>query len=908
MELIQQERARISESANDTNAVRSLQNLTWEYQYIDLDSARYWGEWAVRLADQLKHPKFRFLAHYKLTFVLAELGELAEARKHAETVLEMAQQPEVEYLKSSALVLMGVVYDRLNLYEEALEAYKSALLVSQATGDSIDMAFTAVNIGVLYYGQNDLLAAYDYHRQALVIFQRLRDTAELSTSYLNLSTCETDRSGIYLDSAQFYAELAQRPDLIAKVLSNRAAACHKADQNKKAIGLWNAALLLYQNLEAYYELAPVYNALASAYAGEGQTDSALYLARKAYQIASDLDYGEEVSDALYAMYEAYAAEKRYDSALHYYALQVELRDSLFSLERAAKLAQIEARYEVAKTQEELALNQLELSETRNLRNIAFLGTLILMVVGSLVFFRLRHRQREKHRQAEFELQQSEQQRKQLQEIHDIKSTFFANISHEFRTPLTLLLSPLRAMQSDTLKGNQRHYLNGMIRNAERLLGLINQLLEMARLEKGELPLNPEDRYLLTDLRLMTEAFRSLAEDHQIDYQVSLSEHDTRWRYDREKLEQVVTNLLSNAFKFTPDGGRVSFKATIEHNLLRFEVMDQGQGIPPADLPHIFDRFYRVNQPGLAVEGTGLGLALVKDLVDVMHGEISVISEATKGTSFSIALPLKEPLGEIPTEKPMVPPSQRPLNDASRILVVEDNPEMIRFLKEQLGEDHQILTASNGREGWEVAREQIPDLVLTDVMMPELNGLELCKIIKETPATSHIPVVLLTALSDQNRKLEGLEAAADHYLAKPFDLEELRLILRNMLEQQKRVTERIQENGLLVVKQLELPSMEEAFLQKVWATIENHFNDEAFSVEGLAAAVGMSRSQLHRKLKALTGKTPSQFIRSFRLLHARNLLEKEATNVSEAAYLSGFSSQAYFSRCFSEEFGFAPSDL
>lgn len=907
MELVSRLLTEIPSGKEDTTQVQRLQMLTWEYQFIDLDSARYWGERATLLASKVGHPKFIGLAHYKLGNVLSELGELELASEHGIIALAASRKANFPTLECGVSDLLGVIYSRMGLPEKALEYLQSSIVVARRMGDNVGVAFSAANIGNLYFGEYELEKALEYFELALQMFRLQKDSAQMGICYQNIALLvDSGKVLTYLDSALLCATRFGSPGTLANIISNLGSHYFEKGEYERALVYFDSARTIYEGIDLRFSLPGSYNALSETYLNLGQIDSAELLARKAMRMAKSFDSPEEYGDALYMLYELQLNKARYDSALHYVQLHQALKDSLFTAERSENVARMEARFEVAQTQEALARKELELSEERNTRNLIILGSLVALVLVLLAYTRFRYQQQEKRRQSAFELQKTEQERQKLQEINELKSTFFANISHEFRTPLTLLLSPLRAMQSGTLKGNREVYLRGMIRNAERLMGLINQLLEMARLEKGELQLVCTDRNLISDLQVMALSFQSLAEDHQIEYQIALPEGEYWAHYDREKLEQVLVNLLSNAFKYTPDGRKITVKAHFKSEVFYLEVIDQGKGIPAADLAHIFDRFYRVEQTAHQNNSTGLGLALVKELVELMQGEIRVTSDLERGSRFLVSLPMPRVAAGTSEKAPQA--SSVATSEGARLLVIEDHPEVVAFLKEQLQEEYQVLTASNGQEGLELAIAEVPNLVLTDVMMPEMNGIELCQHLKKTPETSHIPVVMLTALSDQNRKLEGLEAEADHYLSKPFDLAELRLILRNQLEHQKRLSEHLRENGVWSISKMDLPSMEKVFLEKVLAEIERRLTDDELSVEGLALEVGMSRSQLHRKLKALTGKTPSQFIRSLRLNHARQLLEQRAANVSEAAYLSGFNSPAYFTRCFTEEFGVNPSQL
>jgi DNA-binding response OmpR family regulator len=407
-------------------------------------------------------------------------------------------------------------------------------------------------------------------------------------------------------------------------------------------------------------------------------------------------------------------------------------------------------------------------------------------------------------------------------------------------------------------------------------------------------------------------------------------------FDRDKMEKVLTNLLSNAFKFTSAGGRVrveiSNSRTQMPNVAQIFVSDTGIGIHQEELPHVFDRFYQVDASQTREqEGSGIGLALTKELVELHHGTIDVRSEIGKGTKFTILLPLGNKHlspGEI-VQAPTVPdrvaildqetilPSPAETHEisdhASReeqqlILVIEDNADVRAYICDYLVAQYRVIEANDGIEGVKKAKESIPDLIISDVMMPKMDGFEVCKQLKQDEKTSHVPVILLTAKAGQENKVEGLETGADDYLTKPFDAKELLVRIKNLIELRRKLRERFSKTQILKPGEIAVTSVDDAFLQKVMSVVEEKLGDEKFGVEQFAREVGMSRSQLHRKVTALIGQTPTDFIRYMRLHRAMDLLKKNTGTVSETAYSVGFSGVSYFSKCFQEQFNMLPSEV
>lgn len=517
----------------------------------------------------------------------------------------------------------------------------------------------------------------------------------------------------------------------------------------------------------------------------------------------------------------------------------------------------------------------------------------------------------------------------LRELDQAKSRFFANISHEFRTPLTLILGPL----TDALEREQDlpfAHLTLVQRNGRRLLRLVNQLLDLSKLDAGSMNLRPAYADLVPFLKSIVYTFESLAQQKQITLRFSPTQAHIALYFERDKLEQVFYNLLSNALKFTPEGGTVEVACRVtddEHAAV--EVRDTGIGIPADRLPHVFDRFYQVDSSHTREhEGTGIGLALTKALVELHHGELSVTSLEGEGTTFVVRLPLgRPPEAEhlaIPVTEEASPiqaldadaglraagaPAQEgatAAEDREIVLVVEDNADVRAYLREHLEGDYRVQEASDGESGLALALETLPDLIITDVMMPKLDGYALSRALRTDERTSHIPIIMLTAKAEEEDKLEGLETGVDDYLLKPFSPKELRARVRNLIALRRRLRERFSTATVIQPSQVEATSLDQAFLARTTASIEAHLDEEGFTIERLADEVGLSVSQLNRKLNALIDQPAGKLIRSMRLQRGADLLERQAGTIAEIAYRVGFSNQSHFSTAFKNQFGVSPS--
>jgi len=532
--------------------------------------------------------------------------------------------------------------------------------------------------------------------------------------------------------------------------------------------------------------------------------------------------------------------------------------------------------------------------------------------------------------------------KEREETDRLKSRFFTNISHEFRTPLSLILGPAEKIISNSSNDIKKDA--GVIkRNAKRLLQLVNQLLDLSRLESGKLKLEASKGDIVAFVKRIALPFESLLESKDIILKLLLEKEHIELYFNKEKMMKILTNLLSNALKFTSEDGKVTvFVSEIKNQdkagFVEIKIKNTGIGISKEAMPKLFDRFYQVdNSSTREYEGTGIGLSLTKELVDLHHGSINVDSKICNEnpkeswTEFTLHFPLgkhhlkgeeiltaEENLDQQEIEiseekyfdKEIIRGSDENLDDSkTMVLVIEDNYDMREYIKESLCDIYLVEEAVNGEQGVRIAEKIIPDLIISDLMMPKIDGNELTRILKNDERTSHIPIIILTAKSGQENKIEGLQTGADDYLTKPFDLEELRVRVENLISNRKKLQEKF-SNGEFKTKPEEkkLSRIDEKFMNKVKTVIENNLSNEDFSIEEFGSQVGMSRTQLHRKLKALIGKSPSQYLRAVRLTCAKNMIEEEKGNISEIAYSVGFSSPAYFTKCFKDEFDYPPSDL
>nr|MBX2841139.1 response regulator [Flammeovirgaceae bacterium] len=528
-----------------------------------------------------------------------------------------------------------------------------------------------------------------------------------------------------------------------------------------------------------------------------------------------------------------------------------------------------------------------------------------------------------------ELKMERMKHSQTQELHQLKLRFFTNISHEIRTPLTLILGPLENMLSNKNQLDEGG-LNLIYKNAKKLKNLVNQLMDFRKLEAGKLKLSIQKGNLVEFVKNIHESFSWMASDKNIQFNFSSEQPSIPGYFDADKLDKVLTNLLSNAFKFTGKGGKITIKIYLpekDKDQAQIIVSDNGEGISPEKLNLIFKRFYQEdNGTSRYQAGTGIGLSLSKELVKLHKGKLEVTSEKDIGTTFSIQIPIGKSyyLSETLLEKENStfnkenrkiqvdnPTKSNQKNKVSgklpQLLIAEDNEDIFQYISDNFKTEYEITWAKNGQVGLEMAKEKIPDLIISDIMMPEMDGIELCSHIKTDKRTCHIPLILLTAKSSQQHRLEGLENGADDYVVKPFNVQELKARVKNQISSRKFLQQKFNKHLAFSTKEPGLNPIDQQLLDSLVKIVNQNLTNSQFGVEFLCKEVGISRPQLYRKLQALSGQSVNEFIRNIRLKKAAELLQK-GHRVSDTAYDVGFNDLQYFSRCFRKKYGMPPKQF
>jgi len=588
--------------------------------------------------------------------------------------------------------------------------------------------------------------------------------------------------------------------------------------------------------------------------------------------------------------------------------------------------------------------------------IAYL--IYILLIGSVIYFVWKAQLKKIKIKHDYEMSQFEA--KKLHEVDEIKTRFFTNISHEFRTPLTLILGPSKQLLESSGEEKTKITADLIHRSAKKLNRLVDELLDISKIEAGEMQLKACPKNLVAVVKEIALSFNSLAERKKITFRLNSDSDEIVVYIDKDKVDKILTNVLSNAFKFTPEGGCVDVgihihpefisgsqsvsatsvnikipKLVRDDRFVEISIRDTGVGIPQNQIDKIFDRFYQVDGSYTREhEGTGIGLSLTKELIELHKGRIVVESEEGKGTTFQLIFPLgkdhlkAEEICEVESakdyeiEKERIIPEEDEFiesKDKHRImynlsetqekpalLIVEDNPDVRKYISMILEKQYRIYEAKDGEEGLNKSFELIPDLIISDIMMPKMNGLQMCSKLKTDTRTSHIPIIMLTAKATMKDKISGLELGADDYIMKPFEAEELKARIRNLLEQRKRLHEHFRKYGFVDIEQKNITSVDQKFLEKVVATINENFSDTSFGVDILADDLAVSQSLLYKKMNSLVGVSPNELIKRTRLNKAAKLIESNAGNISEIALEVGFNNPAYFSEAFKKHFGVVPS--
>ncbi|MEO1257379.1 MAG: tetratricopeptide repeat protein [Bacteroidota bacterium] len=834
---------------------------------------------------------------------------------------------------------IGVTHFIDGNYPKALEYLHEALNTVEGTEHQADIIQNLDYLGEIYLTIKDFDNALLYWEKAGEAYQVAYDDQKNPNFLFNRGRTHLAKNE-YAAAIELLLEAKERRDEMGQFIGgdlywNLGQAHEKLSDYDAAEENYVKALELSQNQNTnLIKLKSLYGLGITAEQRANVTRARGYF-QESYDLAKKSGLKENEMEAAKGLYRVYKKQNDAVRSLQFLEISTNIQDSLYNEESTRNIAKLEAGFVFEKEKQELEFaQQSELDREANVRNMlwAALAMAGLILAVGLFYFRSKQKANAELSRLNEELSAQkvvvEKQKEKLEELDEAKSRFFTNISHEFRTPLTII----SGMASQVINNPQDWARRGgeMIKQSSgNLLNLVNQILDLRKLEANKLKVEMVNGNVVDYLRYIMESHHSFAAQKGIQIHFLKEGEDTIMDYDPDKLLRIVSNLLSNAIKFTSSGENIYLRTEeifVDGNpAFSLQVQDTGVGIPEDQLPHVFGRFYQVDDSATRKgEGTGIGLALTYELVQLMGGQIDVQSKVGKGTTFKVVLPITqtatassslpsftnkdtrvELIGTtgLQSVQPLVRNEEAISDDLPQLLIVEDNPQIVQILVACLEKEFQLEIADNGQAGIDKALEQVPDIIISDVMMPGKNGYELTNTLKTDERTDHIPIVLLTAKSDLDSRVSGIEQGADAYLAKPFEQKELLAQLRNLLEIRKKLQARY---GKYAAFESETPKVEDPFMEKFYSLIEQEIANAELDMKLLTKTLGMSRSHIHRKLKALTGQSPTILIRNHRLQKGKQLLDTTDLTVSEVAYDVGFTSLSYFSNAYFEEFGERPS--
>lgn len=844
-------------------------------------------------------------------------GNFTKAREYQELNIELSTINDDQEGMAKSYMALGNIHSQSGEYTKAMEYYTLASKIFFSLNKIKNYARALGNIGFVQRSLENYNSAESYFIQIDSIYERLVDLEGMSFAAYNLAVVYKNKGD--LDKALVYNTRGLKGYQHLGI-EKRVSYCHytmgeifkKKENIEEALISYKKSLDISIAVDDSVQIGYSNLAVAECYQKLNENTKAKLYMNQALLVARGIHLDILAMDVYENLSKLYANEGDYFNAYENKNNYAQIRDSLYTEEKRELGTEIEAKYqneqkvkEIELLSTEKNLQALQLQKRVNERNGIIAFSIVLFALAGLLYNQFRIKQ---------------EANKKLRELDRLKSNFFANISHEFRTPLTLIQGPIEQLEQNPNEMLSIENVKMIRRNTNRVLKMVNQLLDLSKVDQGNLKIEPTEGDVYKCLRAAAASFNSHAAQRNIDYKVLIGQTKLWTSFDRDKLENIVYNLLGNAFKFCDDGSTIAIEVNFGERGLILQVSDSGEGIPIDSLPYIFDRFYQVDGSNTREkEGTGIGLSLSKELVELMDGTITVSSEAGKGTIFTVMLPLQEiktGMDEVlqtantagsPVAKSSYKLSKTDKRDVSNILLIEDNKDMRLFVRELLIKHYKVEVAVNGEAGLRMAIANLPDLIITDLMMPKMNGIELCKRLKSDVNTSHIPVIMLTAKAGMENKIEGLETGADDYLTKPFEGKELLVRTKNLIEQRQRLRELFSGRNVRIdPKKVTVTSVDEKFLEQVLALLEENFPDSQFGVPEMQEFLAMSKTQLHRKLKALTNEAPGELLRNFRLKRAAQLLTQKADNVTQIAYSVGFNNLSYFAKCFKELYGVTPS--
>jgi signal transduction histidine kinase/DNA-binding response OmpR family regulator len=883
----------------DTIRVNLLNDLSYQFIGLNYYTALQHAEMALNIANHLSFNKGMAVSNNWIALCYWVFGDAELAVSRAMSAIKLAEKERLYNILAESYRLLGATYtDQGELEQATLYTNKAEALCLKTDNWNV-LLRVYVCKGMIQSDQKKYDSALTTFNKSLALAKEHNYTYYQPVIYCKIGTM----FGI-------------------------------GNNPKRAMDYYNKGLNLARQVNNKFAEANVLSQLGGTLVREGNYNEGEKYLLQSQKLSRQLGLRVTVKQNLADLMNSKMRQGDHKEANHYMKAYYELKDSLLNETTTRHIIESETRYETDKKEQEIKL----LVQEKRLEEIWRNGFLVISVVIAAAFIIIYRLQQLRNRKARQLLSMQEALNEKLRETDKLKSRFFANVSHELRTPLTLILAPLEEkLNSSNITAGEKISMKVASRNAHRLLALVNQLLDLSKLEANKMELSILQGDLKELVNVIAASFDSLAVSKKIKFEKHIHfELQDCW-FDSDKIEKILNNILFNAFKFTPEGGNIRLYADvlIATGELRLTITDTGRGIAPEDKEQIFSPFFQ-SKPSDGHGGTGLGLALVKELIKLYEGTIQLSSVVDQGTSIYIKIPVTREafsnnviaseaitqtvvnksgeLGdvhEIEEEAEEVLEGEAEEIPEETILIVEDNSELRNFMTSFLESNYKVIGAGDGSEGYKVAVENIPTLIISDVMMPNIDGITLTDKIRTDERTSHIPIILLTAKSDRESRIEGLLSGADDYLSKPFSTRELKVRIANLIKRRQEIAAKypaVQTISIPFAKEAsEEHSLDEKFLMKVRKVVEDHLSDSTFSVLKMAESINLGRTQLFRKLKAISGVSPNEFINEVRLQHAAQMIKARTETLTQIGYAVGFSEQSYFAKRFRKRFGLSPSE-
>lgn len=825
--------------------------------------------------------------HDNMTNIFIAEGNYPEALKKVFIAMKIREKLNDKAGLNTAYNNLGIIYSHQKKHDEALVTFKKVLQIEKEAGSEVGVIEAMANIGLVYSNQGKYEQAIKDFSTALAMAQKIDYKQVIASIYGNLGD-------VYFIQKNY--------DLSLEYI-NKALSVSRDMGDSRSVAGWIG------------NVGRIYNK-------KGQPALGLIELKKALKISKEIGAKEVTRDVYFDLFKSDSMLGDFKNAFENHKLYAQYKDSLFNEENTTKIVGLQKEYEFSKKEDAMH----DLIETKKKEKWFFIiGILALAIIAGLLLY-----QREQRKKLNDKLLKSERKETEtLIEIDKAKSRFLTSITHEFRTPLTLIKGNLELIKKGNYLQENEAYIDNIDHNGNRLLALINKLLDLSKLESGKYNLRFETGNIINQINNDVAMFESAVQPKNIDLSLSIDDsvilklkQNINYTYSVEALHTIINNLMSNAIKFTPNGGEINVSVMMKNDLLILTIRDNGIGIPENQIQHIFDVFYQVEDASQYL-GSGVGLSLVKELSVLHGGDVTVESQENIETVFEVSLFMGNAISKDTTNdydaqysinKEDFSYANQELSESHNdgdlplILIVEDNPDVRRFIKKCLKDKFRLIEATDGKEGFESAKANVPDLIISDVMMPNIDGIKLSILLKENEITNHIPIILLTAKSGEQSKLEGLLTGVDDYLTKPFSIQELILRVSNLIRVRKVLRQKFSTALLIKPEEMDLDSKDKLFIDKLIFIINQNISDSAFGIEHLSHKINLSASQLNRKLRAITGQSTLKFIQNIRLQKAFEMLKADSDIISGIAYDTGFESAAYFTKVFKKHFGFLPSEV